>query len=86
MKTINEYIELKIPIYALSYLVNDDASGIEEKGVKLIDAYMKQYYDEARDCGGEVIFSPSDEEPSFTNSPEFGLACDCVSSPVLIVK
>jgi hypothetical protein len=86
MKTVAEYTKLKIPSYALSYLVNDDASGLEEKDIAATDAYMQQYYEEAKKAGGHVIFSPSDQEPYFTHTPEYGLPCDVVECTVLIVK
>ena len=86
MVTISEYTELKVPSYALSYLVNADASGLEDEDIKATDNYMRQYYEEAEKAGGHVIFSPSDEEPYFTHTPEFGLPCDVVDCTVLIVK
>ena len=85
MKTASEYTDLRIPDYALPYLVNGDASGLEESDVKAVDAYMAQYYDEARAIGGHVIFSAGDGEASFTWYPEFGLACDCVDCTILVV-
>ena len=42
MKTVAEYTKLKIPSYALSYLVNDDASGLEDKEIAAADQYMQQ--------------------------------------------
>jgi hypothetical protein len=47
---------------------------------------MQQYYKEAEKVGGHVIFSPSDQEPHFTHTPEYGLPCDVVDCTVLIVK
>jgi hypothetical protein len=86
MKTVSEYTELKIPAYALSYLVNADASGLEEGDIIATNIYMQQYYKEAEKVGGHVIFSPSDQEPHFTHTPEYGLPCDVVDCTVLIVK
>jgi hypothetical protein len=85
MKTVAEYTELKIPSYALSYLVNADASGLDDKDIAATDNYMLQYYKEAVKAGGHVIFSPSDQEPYFAHSPEYGLPCDVVDCTVLIV-
>jgi hypothetical protein len=87
MKTISEYTELNIPSYALPYLVNNDPSGLEDNEIKIIDNYMDQYYSEAKEKNGHVIFSPeNDTEPGFIHFPEFGLACDCIPCTVLIVK
>lgn len=86
MKTIAEYTELPIPSWSLSYLVNGDNSGIDDKEQKQADDYMQQFYDEAKKHNGHVIFSCGDGEGSFTHNPEFGLACDCIDCTVLIVK
>ena len=87
MKTIAEYENLPIPTYSLSYLVNNDPSGIENEDIKAIDNYMEQYYSEAKEKNGHVLFSPDlDIEPYFTHFPEFGLACDCVPCNIFIVK
>jgi hypothetical protein len=47
MKTIASYT-VYLPDYALSYLVNDDSSGIEEEDKKTIDSYMEFFYHEAK--------------------------------------
>ena len=86
MKQVSEYANLRIPSYALPYLVNGDASGLEDSDVKAIDRYMSQYYEEAKSVSGHVIFSAGDGDSFFTRHPEFGLACDCVECSVLIVK
>lgn len=87
MKTLREYTELPIPNWAASYLVNGDSSGISESDAKQCDDYMQQFYDEAKEKGGHVIFSFGEESDSgFFQNPEFGLATDCTLSTVLIVK
>ncbi len=97
MQTISEYNELKIPSYALSYLVNADSSGIETEDIENIDNFMLQFYTEAKEKNGHVIFNTSEviddegevleyTEPYFCSFPEFGLACDVIDCEVLIVK
>ena len=97
MHKISEYTELKIPDYALSYLVNNDSSGIEEEDIKNIDSFMEQFYTEAKENDGNVIFNTSEiidgdgeileyQEPYFCHFPVFGLACNVVDCTVLIVK
>ncbi len=97
METISEYNDLRVPDYALSYLINDDASGIDDSDIELIDNFMNQFYDEAKENDGSVIFSTSEvidddgevleyQEPYFCSSPEFGLPCSVVDCTVLIVK
>jgi len=92
MTTISEYNELPIPTWALCYLVNADASGLEDGEQEMVDKYMEQFYKEAKEKGGHVIFSPEadengeNKESYFTWNPEFGLACDVEDCTVLIVK
>lgn len=85
MKTLSNY-DVSIPSYALSYLVNNDASGIEEHEVKMIDDYMQQYYDEAEKLSAYVIFDVVSEDGHFSSSPELGLACDVYDCKILICK
>lgn len=88
MKAIKQYCELDIPVYAISALVNDDRSGITDEDESATSKYMQQFYDEARELGGIVIFSvtKSDFDSYFSHDPEFGLPCDCVECTILIVK
>ena len=81
MKTISEYTELAIPDYALSYLVNGDASGLEDSDRLVIDEYMAQFYAEASKEGGSMIFDCGDGESYFTWHPEFGKSVSnlCIS-------
>ena len=56
METIAEYTGLKIPDWALSYIVNADDSGITPEDKKLVDDYFQQFQDEAEKVGGHYIF------------------------------
>lgn len=80
MKII-DYIEDHCPDYALSYLVNGDASGIEDDDVANCDEWLKSLADKmARDYPGldtDLVFDDN-AEPSFRRYPAFGLACNCV--------
>ena len=40
--------EEQIPDYSLSYLFNNDASGLEDNDIKAIDNFMQYYYDLAK--------------------------------------
>ena len=79
MKII-DYIEDNCPDYALSYLVNGDASGIEDEEENC-DEWLKCLTDKmARDYPGlstDLVFDDN-AEPSFYRHPAFGLACNCV--------
>jgi hypothetical protein len=78
MKII-DYIKDNCPCYALSYLVNGDASGLEEEDIKAIDAWEEECRKKLEDLYPEasIIFDLQySAEPSFTRHPAFGLACD----------
>ena len=92
MKIAIEYQGLRVPDYALSYLVNGDSSGISDADRLAIDQWYEQFHNEARELvssgnahSAQVVFSAGDEEPYFTRSPEFGLACNVVESSVVIL-
>ena len=85
MKTIGSYT-VYLPDYALSYLVNDDSSGIEEEDKKTIDSYMEFFYHEAKINNGSVIIDTTSNESFFTWSPAFGLACNCFKASIIILK
>jgi hypothetical protein len=83
MKTIEDY-EVRIPDYALSYLVNNDASGLEAGEQIMIDNFMQYFYDRAKELKGYVIFDTTEDEGSFVHFPAFGLACNAVKCVILI--
>ena len=87
MKTLKEY-SVNMPCWSLPYIVNNDASGMPDEDIKLVDDYMSQYYKEAEKHGGQVIVGAvgPEAEPFFTWCPDFGLACECAEYLVLIVK
>jgi len=76
MRKSSEY-DVKMPEYAMCYLINGDSSGNEEADIKIIDTYMRKFYDEAKKTDGHVVVGmPEDgHEPYFTSMPAFGLAC-----------
>jgi len=85
MKTLESYTE-QIPVYAMCYIHNADASGLNEEDIKATDSFLQWYYDRAFELGGSVIIGCNDDEGSFTHIPAFGLACDCVETEILICK
>lgn len=86
MITVKEY-NVKIPTYALPYLVNGDSSGLEQEDITTIDKYMKDFY-EMMEQEESLIFSIDDSEQNayFTWRPAFGLACNVQDCTILIVK
>ena len=88
MKTQHTY-DVRMPDYALPYLINCDDSGLNFDDIQAIDRYMAPFYKTACDYKmGDVIVSPTDEnpEPYFTWNPAFGLACDVIDCTIVILS
>ena len=81
---VKTYTE-EIPNYALSYLVNEDTSGLEDKDIENIDRYMEQFHNEAKALGGYVVIDILNEDSGFTWDPAFGSACDCCECNINII-
>lgn len=85
MKIVN-YIEDKIPSYAVTYLVNGDASGLADGEQETADTWLAE-------CRGNLLASHpgatinlvtrENYHPSFVAFPAFGLACDCTPGAVV---
>jgi hypothetical protein len=72
------YEDLIVPCWALSGLVNDDWSGVEDpEDEKRARTWLDGF-------GPNPILSVEDGEPGFSRHPEFGLACDCQRCTVLV--
>lgn len=66
----------KVPTWALPYLINGDLDDISDDEIDQIKNWMNH-------AGIREVFCPGDdEEPYFTWSPPFGLACDVIICPV----
>lgn len=86
MKVYAEY-DVILPDYSLNYLINGDSSGLLLEDRIIVDNYMQQFYDYAREVGGDVVISlPNFEaDPYFTWNPAFGLACNVYDVVVSIL-
>lgn len=86
MKII-DYVEDNIPEYALSYLVNGDASGIDDEDQANCDEWLKSITEKLQKqypgLGVDLVISDNDEG-SFRPYPAFGLACNCVQGAVVV--
>jgi hypothetical protein len=80
----NTYQE-DLPDYSLSYLINGDSSGLDDEDIRNIDEFMEYYYNLAEDLNGNVVIDIISDESFFTNSPAFGLACNCYESNINIL-
>ena len=70
---------VRIPTWALCYLVNGDDSALDEYDKATVDAWV----DRTRD-GGRIDVCCPDGEPYFTSYPAFGLACDVEDCDVVL--
>ena len=87
MKTLKEYDELAIPSWALSYLVNNDSTGLSDQDQAQVDSFMADFEAEAKSLNAHVMFADdADGGEFFTHYPEFGLACNCVEAKILILQ
>ncbi len=89
MKTAEKFDGLRVPDYALSYLVNGDDSGITEEDKAAIDKWFAIFTRRAAALGGNAVFSIASSEegkdPYFTRNPVFGLACNVIDCEVAIL-
>ena len=90
MKTIAEY-DVQLPEYSLTYLINDDSSGLTDIDKKVIDFYMENFYIEANKNHGDVIVDIMTDENDnsegyFTWNPAFGLPCTCYDAKIIILE
>ena len=69
-------ITQQVPDYTLPAIVNGDFSNLDAEETKMVQDFMESY-------PGHLLV-PRDESPSFTSSPAFGMAADCV--PVDIIR
>ena len=77
--------KIDLPTYAITYLEYADCSGLTQNDIDIIDRFVQQFHDEAEKLNGHVVFDFVGEESSFTPYPEFGLACDTISTNVNIL-
>ena len=88
MNIVKEYEE-KIPTWALSYIVNNDYSGITEEDKEMVDRFMNKYQRKADmfHCIANVTFPDDiDAEKYFAPFPAFGLACDVVDCKIIFMN
>ena len=71
---------VRIPTWAICYLVNSDASGLDAEDKKTVDEWVER----TRNGGRIDVCPPPDAEPYFTRYPAFGLACDVEDCDVIV--
>lgn len=70
----------RIPTWALGYLVNSDAGGLDAEDRKTVDEWVER----TRNGGRIDVCPPPDGEPYFSSYPAFGLACDVEDCDVVV--
>ena len=67
-----------IPSYAMSYLIDGDASGLEDSDQDEIDNWLSTQFEEHE----SLSFTPHGEISEFNSWPAFGPAADCTRCTV----
>lgn len=62
----------QVPDWAINYLFNGDASGLEEEEIQMVDQWEKQMLESGYDLG---LMEPVSNEPYFSHYPAFGKGC-----------
>ena len=86
--TLVDYTLEDVPEWALSYLVNSDASGLEDEEIAEVDAWYaeRRAYLDSKYPDAHVVFDiKDDDEPSFNNSPAIGLPCNTVRCAFVVL-
>lgn len=65
--------EVKLPAWAVCYLLNGDSSGMEDDEVSMVDSWIEN----SPWSSVYAIYDIGEDEPSFTHYPAFGSACEC---------
>ena len=73
-------LSVRIPTWAICYLVNSDDSGLDAEDRKTVDEWVER----TRNGGRIDVCPPSDGEPYFSSWPAFGLACDVEDCDVIV--
>ena len=68
----------KIPSWALEWLINGDASGLDDSEMSMIDKWLGD------NLCLYVCPPASDAEPYFTSHPAFGLPCEVYECECMI--
>ena len=63
----------QVPEWAMNYLFNGDASGLEEEEIQMVDQWEQQMLEAGYDLG---LMEPVSDEPYFSYYPAFGKGCN----------
>lgn len=86
MRTLHEYT-VKVPDYALPFLINGDDSNLTEEDITTIDLWYAKLQKQADRYQCMIIISPDNEcHPYFTATPAFGSPCDVIDCTVAFLQ
>ncbi len=72
---------VRIPCYALPYIINSDSSGLEQSDIDIINKFFRPL-----ECSNTDHYhvSVDSEDYYFTNFPAFGLPCDVTDCSIVV--
>jgi len=73
-----------LPVWSLPYLINGDASGLSDEDERTVAQWERTTLKAYAHSATAVISADADAKPFFTQSPEFGPACDCITADIYI--
>jgi len=88
MKTACQEDNVLIPSYALSYLINGDASGLSDEDKAITDKWLSGWNARTEKVNGSLIITTVNEDyddSDFHWNPEFGLPCNCNYCTIIIL-
>lgn len=80
MKKAETLRGVRIPTWALCYLVNSEDSGLDAEDRKIVDEWVEK----TRNGGRIVVCPPFGENQYFTSCPAFGPPCDVEDCDVIV--
>lgn len=84
MKILYEY-NVRVPEYALPYLINGDNSNLTKDDIITINNWLKYYQDKSIVLKGAVSINLVNDNSYFSKHPTFGLPCTCIDCVILIL-
>lgn len=79
-----EKVVEQIPTWALPYIINDDASGLNDEEIELVKEFYSSY--EKNGLHIEIVSPHDDEYGYFSHYPAFGLPTNVIDCDVLYTE
>jgi hypothetical protein len=85
MKTYTRQMNAAIPSHALPYLINGDASNLDNIDREQTLNWYQGWITYADNVRGNLVISPTGESEFFSHFPEFGLPCMCTECDIIVL-